>query len=100
MIRGIFQILPAGQAGNRFLGSLKDLQIRAQASGQIFKDDVNSFSFRLGNLLNGERGREEFCRQNRQKMWLTGRLMKEIYLLAKTSAGTNTQNINCCPPCI
>jgi hypothetical protein len=68
MVRGIFQTLPAGQAGNRFLGSLKDLQLWAQASGQIFKDDVNSFSFRIGNLLHGERGREEFCRQNRQKV--------------------------------
>jgi hypothetical protein len=37
-------IVPARQAGNRFLGSLKGLQIRVQASGQIFKDDVNGFS--------------------------------------------------------
>ncbi len=33
------------EAGNRFQGSLKGPQIRAQASGQIFKDDVIGFSF-------------------------------------------------------
>jgi hypothetical protein len=32
------------QAGSRFLGSLKGLQIRAQASEQISKADVNGFS--------------------------------------------------------
>jgi hypothetical protein len=55
--------IPAHQAGNRFLGSLKDLQIRAQLwkgvwggggeggkinispiRGQIFKDDVTVYS--------------------------------------------------------
>ncbi len=36
--------ISAREAGNRFLGYLKGLQIRAQASGQRFKDDVNGFS--------------------------------------------------------
>ncbi len=35
------------QARNRFLGSLKSLQTRAQASRQIFKDDVKWFILRL-----------------------------------------------------
>jgi hypothetical protein len=30
-------VVPARHAGNRFLGSLKGLQIRAQASGHIFE---------------------------------------------------------------
>ncbi len=37
-------VAPSRQAGNRFLGSLKGLQIRAQASGHLFKDDMNGFS--------------------------------------------------------
>jgi hypothetical protein len=37
-------VVLAQQDGNRFLGSLKGLQIQALASGHIIKDDVNGFS--------------------------------------------------------
>ncbi len=37
-------VVPARQSGNRFLGSLKDVQIRALASGLKFKDDRNGIS--------------------------------------------------------
>jgi hypothetical protein len=34
------RVVPTRQAWNRFLGSVKGLQIRAQAFGQIFKDKL------------------------------------------------------------
>ncbi len=61
-------VVPTCQAGNRFLGSLEGLQIRAQASGQIFQDDVNCIPSRNTEeqnngyiILNGFSSTSEIC---------------------------------------
>ncbi len=44
-------VVPARQAGNRFLGSLKDVKIRALAFGLKFKDVTNGISSNLDICL-------------------------------------------------
>jgi hypothetical protein len=67
-------VVPARAAGNRFLGYLRGLQIRAQASGQVFKDDVNGFSSARDSCLMSlpEHAWLIFCLQGDSRLGIYG----------------------------